>query len=285
MTTIVTRAGKGFPLTWDEVDANFNNLNNDKAETTAVDLKAPLSSPTFTGTPAAPTAAVNTNTTQVATTAFVNAEIDSDRPYSNTNPVMNGTAAQGTSANLSRQDHVHPSDTSRVAKAGDTMSGNLTAPAVLVSAAQDTSINALTRKDWVEALVAEVPPQFQAGFSSTGTSNGSLLLQPSEEWDPTNVYSTGRFTPLKAGMYQFSATAQFSSTGAVTYVGLQLKRNGSIISSAFGSPYGGSLFGSATLATLIYMNGTTDYLELWQNIDVAGTPTITSLRSGCSFIG
>jgi hypothetical protein len=34
-------------------------------------LKAPLASPTFTGVPAAPTAASGTNTTQVATTAFV----------------------------------------------------------------------------------------------------------------------------------------------------------------------------------------------------------------------
>lgn len=30
MTTIVTRAGKGLPLTHNEVDANFNNLNTDK---------------------------------------------------------------------------------------------------------------------------------------------------------------------------------------------------------------------------------------------------------------
>src|SRR5437867_991426 len=35
---------------------------------------APLASPTFTGTPAAPTAAVDTNTTQLATTAFVIAQ-------------------------------------------------------------------------------------------------------------------------------------------------------------------------------------------------------------------
>jgi hypothetical protein len=35
---------------------------------------APLASPTFTGTPAAPTAAAATNTTQLATTAFVFAE-------------------------------------------------------------------------------------------------------------------------------------------------------------------------------------------------------------------
>jgi hypothetical protein len=31
MSTIVTRAGKGSPLTHVEVDANFTNLNNDKA--------------------------------------------------------------------------------------------------------------------------------------------------------------------------------------------------------------------------------------------------------------
>lgn len=35
MTTIVTRAGKGSALTHNEVDANFNNLNTDKAELTA----------------------------------------------------------------------------------------------------------------------------------------------------------------------------------------------------------------------------------------------------------
>lgn len=39
--------------------------------TTDLSAKAPLSSPTFTGTPAAPTASVDTNTTQIATTAYV----------------------------------------------------------------------------------------------------------------------------------------------------------------------------------------------------------------------
>lgn len=32
MSTIVTRSGKGSPLTHNEVDANFTNLNSDKAE-------------------------------------------------------------------------------------------------------------------------------------------------------------------------------------------------------------------------------------------------------------
>lgn len=37
-------------------------------------LKAPLASPAFTGTPTAPTATAATNTTQVATTAFVQSQ-------------------------------------------------------------------------------------------------------------------------------------------------------------------------------------------------------------------
>ena len=41
----------------------------------ALDLKATIASPTFTGTPAAPTAGPGTNTTQIATTAFVTAAI------------------------------------------------------------------------------------------------------------------------------------------------------------------------------------------------------------------
>ena len=41
----------------------------------SVNAKADIASPTFTGVPSAPTASVSTNTTQIATTAFVVAEI------------------------------------------------------------------------------------------------------------------------------------------------------------------------------------------------------------------
>lgn len=43
---------------------------------TALGLKAPLADPTFTGTPAAPTAVAATNTTQIATTAFVQTAVN-----------------------------------------------------------------------------------------------------------------------------------------------------------------------------------------------------------------
>lgn len=84
---------------------------------------APLASPTFTGTPAAPTAAANTNTTQVATTAFVIGQASS------TTPAMNGTAAVGTGTTFARADHVHPTDTTRAPLASPTFTGTVTIPA------------------------------------------------------------------------------------------------------------------------------------------------------------
>ena len=50
-----------------EIDNEFNAISN------AVSTKADLQSPEFSGTPSAPTAAAGTNTTQLATTAFVTA--------------------------------------------------------------------------------------------------------------------------------------------------------------------------------------------------------------------
>lgn len=63
--------------------------------------RAPLASPTFTGTPAAPTAAADTNTTQLATTAFVLGQASSVAG------AALGTAAVGTSLRYARADHVH----------------------------------------------------------------------------------------------------------------------------------------------------------------------------------
>jgi len=83
---------------------------------------APLNSPALTGTPTAPTAAADTNTTQIASTAFVIGQASSS------NPLMNGTAAVGTSKKYSREDHVHPTDTTRAALAGAAFTGSVSIP-------------------------------------------------------------------------------------------------------------------------------------------------------------
>jgi len=59
-------------------------------------------SPALTGTPTTSTAAADTNTTQIATTAFVVGQASS------TNPIALGTVAVGTSLRYARADHVHP---------------------------------------------------------------------------------------------------------------------------------------------------------------------------------
>lgn len=57
--------------------------------------KAPLASPTFTGTPTAPTAAGSTNTTQIATMAAVHAGIDADVGVANSADVKVALNASG----------------------------------------------------------------------------------------------------------------------------------------------------------------------------------------------
>jgi len=88
----------------------------------ALDAKAPLASPGLTGTPTAPTAGADTNTTQLATTAFVLGQAGTSAPS------MNGSAAIGTSSRFARADHVHPTDTSRAPLASPALTGTPTAP-------------------------------------------------------------------------------------------------------------------------------------------------------------
>ena len=63
---------------------------------TALTTKAPLASPAFSGTPTAPTAAAGTNTTQLATTAFVTAGLAPKAPLAS--PAFTGTPAAPTAA-------------------------------------------------------------------------------------------------------------------------------------------------------------------------------------------
>lgn len=84
----------------------------------------------LTGVPTAPTAATGTNTTQVATTAYVNAEIAVDRPFEATaaNIKMNGAQSVGTLNTVARGDHVHPTDTSRAPLLSPAFTGSPSTP-------------------------------------------------------------------------------------------------------------------------------------------------------------
>lgn len=136
--------------------------------------RAPLASPTFTGVPAAPTAAANTNTTQLATTAYVVGQA------ATVAPLIDGTAAVGTSLLYARQDHVHPTDTSRAPLASPALTGVPTAP----TATAGTNTTQIATTAFVTAAIPAFATnaQTQTGTSTTLAVNPagmmSMLLQP-----------------------------------------------------------------------------------------------------------
>ena len=75
ISTAVTNVIASAPALLDTLDELAAALGDDAnfatTVTTNLAAKANIASPTFTGVPAAPTASVNTNTTQIATTAYV----------------------------------------------------------------------------------------------------------------------------------------------------------------------------------------------------------------------
>lgn len=84
------------------VTATHTELNYVDGVTSAIqtqlDAKAPLASPTFTGTPAGPTAAAATNSTQLATTAYVQGEIAAVNASSTVTHSTNATTAFSVTA-------------------------------------------------------------------------------------------------------------------------------------------------------------------------------------------
>jgi len=162
--------------------------------------RAALASPTFTGTPAAPTAAADTNTTQIATTAFVVGQASS------TSPVMDGTAAVGTSLKYARADHVHASDTSKANLASPTFTGTPAAP----TAAAGTNTTQLATTAFVTAAV---PAFASVAQSRTGTST-TVAQNPS-----TNLWQTMNpgFIPIVRSALAYTATGTMGAAGIGNY--------------------------------------------------------------------
>ena len=117
MAAINELAQGGVSITVDSaLSSSSENPVQNKVINSALNLKAPLASPTFTGTPKAPTPLTSDNSTRIATTAYVKQNIPSVPSAYTSNPAMDGTASAGSSAGFSRGDHRHPSDTSKADK-------------------------------------------------------------------------------------------------------------------------------------------------------------------------
>ena len=163
------------------------NLASSIASTTY----APIASPTLTGTPAAPTATAGTNTTQIATTAFVKKSVDD---------LINGAgAAYDTLKELSDLIIADESTASSLAttvgnkapKADPTFTGTVTLPL-------STSGYVTTNSSGVISSVATVP--------NSGLTNSKVTVG-------TTDISLGASSTTLAGLTSVTST---SFTGALT---------------------------------------------------------------------
>lgn len=110
-------------------------------------------------------------------------------------------------------------------------------------------------------------PAFKAYNSanqSVTTNVWTKCTLDSESYDTNNNFASSRFTPTVAGYYQINAQLATSSS-STSSVKCAIYKNGSV--------YANSIFttgGAATIDTtsgnccdIVYLNGTTDYVELY----------------------
>jgi hypothetical protein len=99
-----------------------------------------------------------------------------------------------------------------------------------------------------------------------------------ENFDTNNNFDSTtnyRFTPTVAGYYQISGAIYGGSTSAIYAASAIIFKNGTPV--AYGSSTvtsGAQSAQNSTVIYLVYMNGSTDYLELYGNVTGAGVTSI-----------
>ena len=194
------------------------------------------STTTLQGTTNGVTAAADTNTTALATTAYVVGQAGS------TSPVMDGTATVGTSLKYARADHVHPTDTSRAALASPTFTGIPAAP----TAAVDTNTTQL-------ATTAYVVGQGYAKLASPALSGTPTAPTATAGTNTTQVATTAFVqAALPVAATETQAINGTSSTTTISPLTLRhaLANAGFTAHTSLVGNYSSYVSGSASVSTL-----------------------------------
>jgi hypothetical protein len=148
--------------------------------------------------------------------------------------------------------------------------GNASGTGTLTIAAPNTNTNqTLTLPDLTGTFMVNGP-----AFSATVSTNQSISANTATKvafdtktFDTNTNFSTvnNRFTPTVAGYYQATISIYTSTSGVGVYQVLFYK-NGSLYKSPIYNVANATAAVMANATSLIYMNGSTDYLEAyWQS--------------------
>jgi hypothetical protein len=253
-------------------ESQITNLTSD------LNLKAPLASPSFTGTPLAPTAAVGTNNTQIATTAFVQSAMASAGSGTVTN------VSVGNIAGFFIASVANPSTTPSVTfalsnAAAHTFWGNNTGSGAAPS--------------YVSITAADVPTLNQNTTGSAGSvsgtnviSNSNLSQMGANTLKGNNTGSTANATDLTAtqvtamlNLFTSSLKGLVPSSGGGTTN--YLRADG-----AWGAPPGiGDITGGASLGTGVALYYDKSGNNLRFNSITNGVGTTVSMASNTITVG
>jgi hypothetical protein len=123
-------------------------------------------------------------------------------------------------------------------------------------------------------------PAFSAyANAATSLTNGAFtkISFQVEDYDTNNNFASSRFTPTVAGYYQISAASNVSG-GTTAELSIAVYKNGS------GHRQGSDFITAGTqyaqsISTLVYLNGSSDFVEIYLYIATAGKSTGTGDNS------
>ena len=131
-------------------------------------------------------------------------------------------------------------------------------------------------------------PAFSAYKSTNQTATSGVMTKvtyDTEVFDTASCFntSTSRFTPNVAGYYQVNITVAVQSSTTLTIIAGNLYKNGVLYRyGVLGIGLNGNT--RANLSDLVYMNGTTDYLEVYARgdsgtIEFVGSSDVSSFSA------
>lgn len=140
---------------------------------------------------------------------------------------------------------------------------------IVVSAAAGTPTLTLPTTTGTLSINGPAFSAYQSTSTAVTASTVTKVLFDVELFDTNSNFASSRFTPTVEGYYQVNARTGFSSS-VLTRGQAAIRKNGVAVNTL--EDTNGSAAYSSIGSALIYMNGSTDYLEIY--VFIAGSTTI-----------